>query len=755
MKKFFSVLVASIVCAVLFIAGVACGGSTLSDKPLTIANKPTNQTLALTHETATYQLELADYDNPVEWISTVERVATVSNQGLLTMHSAGVTEIIVKDGAMNKSDSFVLTVVDERGNNAFIITGLPQGNRMRVDDDPITLGYSYEGGATEVVWASSAPNVATVSASGVLTPVSKGVTAVSVTKADDSSVRTVVEVEIIGAEITALSIQNIPTYGVLLGKTYQLDVSCAPANCADYAIEWSVDDTDVAVVDQQGNFIAIATGECVLTAKAVGTNVQAQQTVSVQELSPYSEQFRYASVGTSTVFDVGPAIVFSNLDAEIIAYGEDFALLIKTRGNDAYNYFSIDFGVLPQGEYELKLRFDILQGEHDCTITREGESNAYKSLSDAQSLGDNMYSFTLAHNGGRAKYRFVNTDWTAVSQVAVDDVSIREIQRVEKVLVKTASTPITFDGAANGANAADYGVYTKVGTATVQDGKAVVTTDKVEQVVLALGDVTKGVYTLKFDAVTTGEYPAILQIVEDFKVYDTNEIAWGSLTTLYNASGKKLSDFAKPLGNTYEVKLSFDKDYKSVGLILINNENKSCGITLDNLSFAALDYTTAQTLADFENGLLASSLWSTKPGLINAANAHVDYQKTAGVLETADNNTYYKVTINANNTYSRMNLGWLSAGTYTFTFRAKASGANVNGGILFTPCSDDPTAPNTSLVNDGSKKQDVTFTGEWATYTYTVTLTKTTYIKLGVNRGAANTGDYTVCVDDFTVQKTA
>ena len=761
MKKFFSVIAASIVCVLLLIGGVACGGGNSgTDKPLVISNKPTANTLTITNDVNSYQFELSDYDGSVEWISTVKSVATVSKSGLLTMLKGGVTEVIVRDAKADKSDSVSLTIVDERTSGAFTVTGLPTDGRLPLSGGAVQLGYTYTGGETSVVWGSTDPNVATVSATGLLTPVSTGFTTVSVAKADDESVRTTVRVEVIGAEITGLSIENIPTYGVLKGKIYTLSVKCQPENCARYDIEWSVDDTDIAVVDQQGNFIAIAEGECTLTAKAVGTDVQAQKTVRVETLSKDKEDFRYASVGTSNVFDVGPNITFSNLDAEIIEYGDDFAMLIKTRGNGVYNYFAVDFGELPAGEYEVQIRFDVLSGEHDGAITREGEANLYKTLGDAADLGDHLYSFTLTHNGGLAKLRFVNRDWNAVSQVAVDDLSIKKSERKAVDPVKTTATPITFDGAENGASAADYGVYMKPGKATVQDGKANIAANKVEQVVLALGDVNRGIYKLKFDATITGDFPAIFQIVEEFIVYDTKEISWGALTTLYNAAGKKLTDFVKPVGNTYEITLSFNNDYKSVGFILINNETKECGMTLDNISFTKVDFTTKQTLQNFENGLLntcaSAGAWSEKPSLVNAANAHFDYKATKGALVTEDNNTYYQVAINSSNTYSRLNIGWFEAGTYTFSFRVKASGENLNAGLTLSQCVDHETSPLKAFANPPAHtKVDKTFTGEWTEYTMQITLTEAKFIKLGFNNGSAAKANCTVCFDDIAVIKTA
>ncbi|MBQ4269496.1 MAG: hypothetical protein IJB97_07615 [Clostridia bacterium] len=193
----------------------------------------------------------------------------------------------------------------------------------------------------------------------------------------------------------------------------------------------------------------------------------------------------------------------------------------------------------------------------------------------------------------------------------------------------------------------------------------------------------------------------------------------------------------------------------------MHNETKECGLTLDNISFAKVDFTTKQTLQNFESGLVnfcsSAGAWSEKAGLRNAANAHFDYKATKGELVTEGDNTYYQVAINSTNTYSRLNLGWFEAGTYTFSFRARASGSNLTGGTTVSECADHETSPLTAFANPPTHhKEECTFTGEWAEYTRTITLTKRTFIKFGFVSTAASThGNFTVCMDDICVIKTA
>jgi hypothetical protein len=172
-----------------------------------------------------------------------------------------------------------------------------------------------------------------------------------------------------------------------------------------------------------------------------------------------------------------------------------------------------------------------------------------------------------------------------------------------------------------------------------------------------------------------------------------------------------------------------------------------CGISLDNISFVALDYTTQQTIQAFDSVLLASNTWSKKPGLGYMANAHVDFGGTF-TGEIVDGVYQFDTAT----TYSRVNLGWFEAGTYTFTFDAKVTEATKYAGAirLFVCCDNNGSFEQ---VNAEGKTIATTFSGEWATYSVTFTITEARFIKLGVTRNS--TVDGIICLDNFTAQKTA
>ncbi len=142
-----------------------------------ITNKPTENALTITEDNSTYQFNI-DCEGKVNWISTVKTVATISDDGLLTMLSAGYTEVIVTN-ENGLTDSVVLTIIDGRETETLTITGLPQS--LRVGDTAVQLGASSsKGGSVAVTFSSNNPNVVTISETGYLTIIGKGIATITV-----------------------------------------------------------------------------------------------------------------------------------------------------------------------------------------------------------------------------------------------------------------------------------------------------------------------------------------------------------------------------------------------------------------------------------------------------------------------------------------------------------------------------------------------------------------------------------------------
>ena len=716
-----------------------------------ISNKPTDNTLTITADTNTYQFEIAEYDGDVTWISTVKSVATISENGLLTMLGAGYTEVIVKDTDSNRSDSVALTIVDGRTAETLTITGLPE--TVRAGDAPLQLGVtSSVGGEVSVIYSSSNPNVATVSETGLFTPVAKGITTVTATKTG-TNIKTSVQVEVLGAEIASIEFVNLPKYGMLVGNTYPLSAVCEPDDCENYELEWSVDNTDVAVLDDLGNLIALAKGECTLTARIKGTDIKAEKVITVSELSKTSENFRFATVGTSNVMSVGPTITFTNVDGEIVEYGKDQALKIYTRGNGAYNCFTVNFGELEAGNYKLSMLYKVVEGRHSGAMVKDSDTSEFGYVMATTALGGDRYCFYFnQETAGTKKFAFSAQQWETTGAVLVDDIVLEKIDEIPQGKAAGKIDDATFDRVTyiEGQSCDINGVYVtprKLAAELVNDGKGgkALKVTRVEggyaYVALSFGDIVPGNYTLKLD-IENNDYQAILQVLQItnanglWKAPTLQDIKYGEMDTIFEQ--------AEVNGNTYTLSFSVSESYENFALALSTNlaENAGESIIIDNVSF---EKAPDETTIDFENQPL---------GVVSkvAGAGNVDFGKglvvtSAEITEqgyvTENGNTYYSVTFKGWNTYSLINLGTLSKGRYVINMDAKLLKGTMKGRFIVR-------------INGAQKDlvENVDYTKSGDRYTFNVDLEETTTeFCIGYRSVANDNANFTLAYDNISVTK--
>lgn len=720
----------------------------VKDAPV-IRNKPTDNTLTITPTTNTYQFETEAYDGKITWISTVGKVATISENGLLTMLGAGYTEVIAKDAVTGLSDSVVLTIVDGRITEMLTITGMPE--TVRVGDAAIWLGAtSSEGGEVSVTFTSSNPSVATVSDTGLFTPIAKGKTTITATKVG-TNLKATLLVQVLGSEIETISIVNFPKYGMLVGNTYALSASCQPGGCEDYEIEWSVDNTKIAVLDGLNNLIAISKGECTVTATVKGTDIKTSKTVQVGELSATKEDFRFATVGTSNVMNVGPTITFNNVDGEIVEYGENQALKITTRANNAYNAVVISFGELEAGTYKLSMMFKVEEGRHSGAMVMDSDSAEFGYVMAATALGNDEYEFYFTQTAdGPKKIAISAQQWMMEGSVILDNLSVEQVDGVPTAPAAGTIGDGTFNNldAINGQNCNIDGVYVaprKLATELVDDshgGKALKVT-RVEGgyawIAMSLGSITPGNYTLTLD-IENYDYQAILQVSQMFnenglwKHKVIQDIKYGDADTIFEQ--------ATVDGKTYTLHFSVSQSYDNFALSLSANlaENASESIIIDNVK---LEKTNVAQTFDFETEKLMVVSAFNGAGIVDFGKAHIVTSSaiTDQGYVTEGGNTYYKVTFKGWNTCSLINLGTLPAGHYSISMDAKLLRGSMLGRFV--------TVIN-GVSTDLVENVDYTKTGD--TYTFLVQLTKTeSEFCIGYRSVSNNNADFTLAYDNISI----
>ncbi len=340
----------------------ACSGSA----QMQITGRPNDDTIALTDTTNT--LVLGCNQSGVEWSSSDEAVATVDD-GVVTLYAAGSTVIGVEKD--EKSDSFILTVVDERTPAAATVTiaNVPQNNEILLSDGSLQLSATCSDGG-ELIWFSRNEAVATVDETGLVTLLQRGNVEIVAQKQGAANVYGVCALKVLADPVTALSaITGIPQSGMVsVGKTVQLSTTAEPVNCEPFETEWTVGDATVATVSATGELTGLKAGTTTVTATVKGTQITTSQAITVVETKENYEDFSTASVignyivGAIEIRDasnvLSPEIVYDDAaDNYYLKYSHS-----KANGTNKYMVYTFT-GLETGARYVLKYNMKILSKE--------------------------------------------------------------------------------------------------------------------------------------------------------------------------------------------------------------------------------------------------------------------------------------------------------------------------------------------------------------------------------------------------------
>lgn len=280
-------LPALLLAAVLLFAGCSGAGKiekafVLSDTELTLKVGQSKE-LTLSNPENT---DIGDYS--VEWMSEDGKIATVTDEGLVTAVAQGETKItaVVRTEKAEVYFDCILTVkintdpLTSMKFNASVYT-LGEGQTLNLYDE-ITFSPAHAA-AQNLIWTSSNTGIATVN-NGVVSPVSEGISTITA-KTQDGKIQTTCTVRVseISVDPTGISFEE-EEYTVVAGKTLELTPIVEPANATGYTILWiSSDETVVKVAG--GKVTALCAGQATVTARlnVGGGKYTAECTILVED----------------------------------------------------------------------------------------------------------------------------------------------------------------------------------------------------------------------------------------------------------------------------------------------------------------------------------------------------------------------------------------------------------------------------------------------------------------------------------------
>ena len=221
----------------------------------------------------------------VTWTFSVEGVATVDADGLVTAVSRGTCTITctAKDG------SGVVATCEVTANQLVTNISLSQSTLSMNSGSTAQLSATVlpaNANNTSVTWTSSDEDVATVDADGLVTAIAGGSCTITATAADGSGVSASCEVTVIQL-VTSITLSH--TTLALQPEGYQkLTAAVLPSNASNKGVTWTSSDESVAEVTSNGFVSAIGLGTCTITCTAKdasGVSATCEVTVMLQPVT--------------------------------------------------------------------------------------------------------------------------------------------------------------------------------------------------------------------------------------------------------------------------------------------------------------------------------------------------------------------------------------------------------------------------------------------------------------------------------------
>lgn len=133
-----------------------------------------------------------------------------------------------------------------------------------------------------VKWSSSNANVATVSSSGLVSPVSAGDAIITCEAVDGSRVKTACQITVLPTYVDKITL-NTSSVSLSVDEGKQLSATISPSNATNKSVTWSSSNSSVATVSSSGYVTAKGTGTATITCKAAdGSGKYATCSVTVK-----------------------------------------------------------------------------------------------------------------------------------------------------------------------------------------------------------------------------------------------------------------------------------------------------------------------------------------------------------------------------------------------------------------------------------------------------------------------------------------
>lgn len=218
----------------------------------------------------------------IVWVSSNPNIATITKNGLVEGLAGGVTTITAKiDGEEITAKCIVTVNVDSTSielNHSIYRLGLGERVNLKATVLPTFANQN-------VSWKSSDTRVATVNAQGRVVGISYGYATITATTKDDNEVEAYAEIEVV-RPVNRIRISS-GSLSMMTGESAKLTATIEPKNATYNNVIWTSSDDSIALVDDNGNVLALKAGKATITASSDdGSGKKAVCRVTIREGIP-------------------------------------------------------------------------------------------------------------------------------------------------------------------------------------------------------------------------------------------------------------------------------------------------------------------------------------------------------------------------------------------------------------------------------------------------------------------------------------
>lgn len=217
----------------------------------------------------------------LEWKSSNEEIAVVDDNGVVTAKKAGSCKITAA-AADNSGKRDSCTVVVKQPVSS--VTMSNKSITLSKNSTKKIIAQVSPSNATSkcLSWKSTNTNVATVSASGVITAKGAGTCVIKAT-ATDGSGKTAYCSVMVTQPVKNFEFTDAPAV-ISVGERKTVTAAIMPTYATSKTLRWSSSNPEIAAINSRGIITANSAGTCTITAKTTdGSNISKSFTLTVKE----------------------------------------------------------------------------------------------------------------------------------------------------------------------------------------------------------------------------------------------------------------------------------------------------------------------------------------------------------------------------------------------------------------------------------------------------------------------------------------